>query len=465
MHNMTIETVAKACGGKIIGNIEEIASIEVKGFCIDNRKVRKDYVFIPIVGKRVDGHEFIETAFSDGALFVLSQKKLKDGIGPYVLVESSEQALKKIAAFYRKQLDIPIVGVVGSVGKTGTKEMIASALSERFRVCKTEGNLNNEIGLPLTLLSIQPHHGVAVVEMGISDFGEMHRLGEMAQPTIVVMTNIEPCHLEQLKDLKGVLRAKSEIFEHLAPDATVILNNDDAMLTTIRGIKGAKIMTYGVKEGSDIRASKVESMGLDGVKFNLSSGTESWSIEVPVPGEHRIYHAMAAACVGLTLGLSMQEIRCGIEKTQGVAGRTNFIHLKNNIIVIDDCYNASPVSMKAALKLLAQSKGIKVAALGDMGELGENEVDLHREVGEYLATLPIDQLYTAGPLAKEIANVVEKSESTCLVRSFDTRDAFEAELVFGVNPDTCILVKASHFMGFSKVVASLVENIGREENT
>lgn len=461
MVNMTIETIAKACGGEIVCDEKTLAAIrgrEVQGVVTDNRKIEKDFVFIPIVGSRVDGHDFIPKALEGGALFALSERRLSEPKGAYVLVEKSEQALKDIAAYYRRQLSIPIVGVIGSVGKTGTKEMIASVLSQKYEVCKTEGNFNNEIGLPLTLLSIRPEHQVAVVEMGISEFGEMHRLGEMAVPDIVVMTNIGQCHLAQLHDRDGVFRAKSEIFEHLAKDATVILNTDDDKLAAVKEVPGAKVIGFGT-QGQEIGADEVKVLGVEGLEAKLHIGAEEWAVAIPLPGEHNIYHALAATAVGLVLDVPMQEIVDGIEQTGTLAGRTHFIKLKDNITIIDDCYNASPASMKAALSLLSEADGTRIAVLGDMGELGENEKALHREVGEYLSKLPIHMLYTAGTLAKEIGAAVKESESDCAVHCYDTRDAMTAALVCEVRPDSCVLVKASHFMEFPKVVETLEENL------
>ena len=461
MRNMTIQTVAAACGGEIIadeGLLAAIRDTEVLGVVSDNRKVEKDYVFVPFVGQNVDGHDFIPQAMEAGAVFVLSERRLDRTDIPYVLVEDSGSALKAIAAYYRRQLTIPIVGIIGSVGKTSTKEMTASVLEKRYRVCKTQGNFNNEIGLPLTLLSIRPEDEVAVVEMGISDFGEMHRLGEVAMPNIVVMTNIAPCHLEQLHDLDGVLKAKTEIFDHLAGDATVILNTDDEKLATIGEIPGARVMAFGT-HGQEIGADHVTVLGVEGIEARIHAGAEEWPVAIPLPGAHNIYHALAATAVGLTLGIGMQEIVDGVEQTAGLAGRSNFIKLKDDITIIDDCYNASPISVKAALKLLSGADGCRIAVLGDMGELGEDAVDLHREVGEYLATLPIQELYTAGPLARELGQAVAESESECRVHSFDTRDAMMAALVFEIRPSSFVLVKASHFMEFSKVVDNLKANL------
>lgn len=458
---LTIESAAKACGGEIVCDEKTFAAIrgrEVRGVVTDNRKIEKDFVFIPIVGSRADGHDFIPKALEDGALFTLSERRLADPRGPYVLVEKSEQALKDIAAYYRRQLTIPIVGVIGSVGKTGTKEMIASVLSQQYEVCKTEGNFNNEIGLPLTLLSIRSNHQAAVVEMGISEFGEMHRLGEMAVPDIVVMTNIGQCHLAQLHDRDGVFRAKTEIFEHLAKDATVILNTDDDKLAAVKEVPGAKVIGFGTK-GQEIGADGIKVLGVDGLEAKIHVGAEEWAVSIPLPGEHNIYHALAATAVGLVLDVPMPKIVNGIEQTGTIAGRTHFIKLKDDITIIDDCYNASPASVKAALSLLSEADGTKIAVLGDMGELGENEKALHREVGEHLSGLPIDVLYTAGPLAKEIAAAVTESDSGCAVHSYDTRDAMTAALVCDIQPKSCVLVKASHFMEFPKVVETLEENL------
>lgn len=462
MRNMNIETLAKACRGQIICDesvLTSVKDVEIQGVVTDNRQVEKDYVFIPIVGNRVDGHSFIKKAVADGALFTLSERRLDDAGFPYVLVDDSKQALKDIAAFYRSQLTVPVIGVIGSVGKTGTKEMIATVLSQSYNVFKTQGNFNNEIGLPLTLLSVREEHEAVVAEMGISEFGEMHRLGEVARPDIVVMTNIGQVHLETLGDRDGVLKAKTEIFEHLPEGAVVILNTDDDKLAGISSVPGARIVGFGTGDQM-IRADGIKTLGIDGVEARIHIGDEEWPVAVPLPGEHIIYHALAACAVGITLNMPMQKIIDGIENSKTIAGRTNFIHVKNDITIIDDCYNASPISMKAAITLLSRANGTKIAVLGDMGELGTDEKELHYEVGKHLSTLPVDELYTAGKLSAEIARAVTESGCHCQVHKYETRDAMIADLVCNVKPDSCILVKASHFMEFSKVVDELRINFG-----
>ena len=416
MKNMTLGNIAKACGGTYVGSEAE-RSIEIKGAVTDSRQVEEGYLFIPIKGARVDGHDFIPQVIGQGAAAVLSEKELPDCPKPYILVKSSEQALKDIAEFYREQLTIPIVGITGSVGKTSTKEMIASVLSRKFRVLKTAGNFNNEIGLPLTLLRIREEHEAAVVEMGISDFGEMHRLAKMAKPDICVMTNIGICHLENLKTRDGILKAKSEIFDFLKPDAHIVLNGADGKLSTIGAVRDIAPVFYAMegeneKENVDITASGIQNLGLKGMTTEIHTSKGSFAVHIPIPGRHNIYNAMAAAGVGLALGMALDEIKAGIETVETIGGRTNLLDV-DGMVVIDDCYNANPVSMQASIDVLKNGLGRKIAVLGDMGELGEKEKQLHYEVGQYVSESQIDTLFCAGTLSEEMAKGA-KSTGSCL---------------------------------------------------
>lgn len=256
MPGMTIENIAAACEGTFVGD-RNLVTKEIAGAVTDSRQVQKDYLFIPIKGARVDGHDFIPQVFEKGALVVLSDHALPEETGPYILVSSTTEAMKKIAAFYRTQLSCKVVGITGSVGKTSTKEMIASVLEQRYKVLKTEGNFNNEIGLPLTIFKIRAKHEVAVLEMGISDFGEMHRLAAMARPDIGVITNIGLCHLENLGTRDGILQAKTEMFDHLQVDGTVILNGDDDKLSTKKEVNGKPVIFYGVGADSAFDIKKI----------------------------------------------------------------------------------------------------------------------------------------------------------------------------------------------------------------
>lgn len=463
MKNMTLENIEKACGGRYIGT-EAGKKTEVLGAVIDSRQVESGYLFVAIPGEKVDGHKFIPDVFAKGAAAVLSEQQLEDPAGPYILVESTTKALRDLAEYYRKSLDIKVVGITGSVGKTSTKEMIASVLSEKYRVLKTEGNYNNEIGLPLTIFKIRAEHEVAVLEMGISEFGEMHRLATMANPDICVITNIGLCHLENLKTRDGILKAKTESFAHLKKDGIAILNGDDDKLSTIRQVGDKEPVFYGMEEKMEYRedakksvyATGVENLGLYGMQARIHTPEGERDVRIPIPGEHNVYNALAATAVGLSLGLSLDQISAGILKAKTIGGRTNLLNT-GSMTVIDDCYNANPVSMKASIDVLATAEGRKIAVLGDMGELGENEKKLHYEVGEYLAKKEIDVLFCAGELSEEIAKAAQKESKTCEVYYFKTRDALLEQLLPFLKKGDTVLVKASHFMEYPKIVKALTD--------
>lgn len=461
LEQMTLENIAKACGGTYVGDDAQRGS-EITGAVIDSRQVEPGYLYIPIRGERVDGHRFIPDVFEKGALAVLSEEPLENPAGPYIQVASSEQALKDIAEFYRSTLSIKIIGITGSVGKTSTKEMISAVLSQKYNVLKTEGNFNNEIGLPLTILRIRREHEVAVVEMGISEFGEMHRIAKVAKPDICVMTNIGQCHLENLIDRDGVLRAKSEIFDFLKTDGHIVLNGNDDKLITVQEVKGVKPVFYYVEDGTakkadlpyEITADAIENKGLRGLNANLHFPEEVCQIHDPIPGVHNVYNACAAACVGRIMGLTNEEICQGIAHAKTIAGRTNLITL-GEVLVIDDCYNANPVSMKASLDVLAQADGRKIAVLGDMGELGENEREMHYDVGKYAANTGVDILFCCGTLSEELAKGAQRGHTK--VMYFADREKLTQTLINFVEAGDTVLVKASHFMEFPKIVKALEE--------
>jgi UDP-N-acetylmuramoyl-tripeptide--D-alanyl-D-alanine ligase len=433
-------------------------SASIAGAVTDSRQVGKDFLFIPIKGERVDGHDFIPAVFEQGALAVLSEHELDDPAGPYIWVDSTAEAMKKIAAFYRTQLSCKVVGITGSVGKTSTKEMIASVLSEKYDVLKTAGNFNNEIGLPLTIFKIRAHHEVAVLEMGISDFGEMHRLAAMAQPDICVITNIGLCHLENLGTRDGILQAKTECFDHMQPGGTAILNGDDDKLCTKQEVNGKPTIFYGFGEVSgtknSVYATDVKNLGLEGMRAQIHTPQGDFAAQIPIPGEHNVYNALAGTAVGLTLGLDTTQIADGIARAQTIAGRTNVIHT-GGMTVIDDCYNANPVSMKASIDVLAHTSGRRIAVLGDMGELGTDERAMHYGVGIAVGQAGIDALFCAGTLAEEYARAAATVNMGCEVFYFEERDAMTEALCTYVREGDTVLVKASHFMEFPKVVEAL----------
>lgn len=459
MKGMTLEHIARACSGAYVGDPEKM-QVEIQGAVTDSREVEEGFLFVPIKGARVDGHDFIPNVAAKGAAAVLSEKELADCAVPYIRVASSEQALKDIAEYYRSQLTIPIVGITGSVGKTSTKEMIASVLSEKYHVLKTGGNFNNEIGVPLTLFRIREEHEAAVVEMGISDFGEMHRLAKMVRPDICVITNIGICHLENLKTRDGILKAKSEIFDYLKPEGHIVLNGEDDKLATITDVAGVQPIFYGFlqeEESSETRkeiyADEVENCGLKGVKAQIHTPAGAMRVHIPIPGEHNLYNAMAATGVGLYLGMELSEIQAGIEHVETIGGRSNLMEI-GNMLVIDDCYNANPVSMRASLDVLSYELGRTIAVLGDMGELGENEKHLHYGVGAYAAEKQIDVIFCAGALSRELAQGA-KDAGNSQVFHYETREEMTTQLLSYLREGDTVLVKASHFMEYPKVVDAI----------
>ena len=455
MKNLTLSNIAKACGGAFYGD-PSAANKEVVSITTDSRQAEEGSLFVAIKGERVDGHDFIDGVFEKGALCVLSEKELPEAKGNYIKVESSLQAVKDIAEFYRQQLNIKVVGITGSVGKTSTKEMIATVLAEKYRVLKTLGNFNNELGLPLTIFRLREEDEIAVLEMGISDFGEMHRLSKVAKPDIAVITNIGQCHLEFLHDRDGILRAKTEIFDFLAKDGDVILNGDDDKLSTVTQVNGKETVFFGIESDRSIYADEIEPKGLRGIDCRIHTPKGDFKVQVPIPGYHMVLNALAGTSVGLTLGLTLEEIKNGIEKLQSLGGRFHMID-HNDMLIIDDCYNASPAAVKASLDVMKDAEGRKVAILGDMFELGEQSDTFHYGVGEHAAQNGMDLLLCVGSNSVHTAQGANVHGGAGEVKHFPDLEALFAELPQLVQKGDTILVKASHGMHFEKVVQKLQE--------
>lgn len=452
---LTLERIAKVCGGRYYG---EETGEEITAVTLDSRLVEKGGLFIATRGERVDGNMFVDSAYEKGALCCMSEQEPKDTKRPYIVVDDCFVALKKLAAFYRMQCGAKVIGITGSVGKTTTKEMIASVLSERYYTMKTLGNFNNEVGLPLTILRIDEQDEVAVVEMGISDFGEMGRLAEIARPDISVITNIGQCHLENLGDRDGVLRAKTEVFSYLKEDAPIFLNGDDDKLITLKDREelANRVTYFGMGEDYEVHAKDITYLGLGGIHMTVVTPKGEILVTVPVPGKHMIYNALCAASVGLYLGLTLEEIARGIEKFTPIGGRSNIIRTKDYTIM-DDCYNANPVSMKAGIDVLALVPGRKVAILGDMFELGEDETKLHFDVGVYAANAGVDVIICIGELVGELARGAKTVMADTGVFVFKTVEEAKDGLLDILQKGDSVLVKASHGMHLEKVVDKLCE--------
>lgn len=474
--NLSINEIAAACNGELHLQESESGDSCIDSLVIDSRIVTEGGAFLATVGERVDGHKFISQTFEKGIRLAITSKKPEQveaetkvdcsHWGSYLLVEDTLLALKQIAEAYREKLQIPVVGITGSVGKTSTKEFIAGVLAQKYNVLKTDGNFNNEIGVPLTLLRIKPEHTAAVVEMGISDFGEMHRLSKMVKPDICVITNIGQCHLENLKTRDGILQAKSEIFDYMSEQGEICLNGEDDKLSTIQEIKGHKphFFGFGGNDAEEVVAENIISHGLLGSEAELlvrekdTAEIERFKISVPLPGKHMVLNAAAACCTARLLGLTDQEIAEGIRTVQPVSGRNNLIQTKEYLL-IDDCYNANPGSMKAAIDLLAMADTVKVAILGDMFELGDNTDALHAEVGRYAAESDLDELICVGENARYM---YEAAKGAAKVLYFESRDALLEALQAkkeALLPKGCtVLLKASHGMEFTKVLEFLKNN-------
>lgn len=455
MKNLTLENITSVCHGTYFGPAE-ILHTEITAVTTDSRQIEQGCLFVPIVGERVDAHKFIPDVMEKGALVTLSERVLENVDFPYVQVESTLQAVKDLAEFYLKQLNIPVVGITGSVGKTSTKEVIASVLKEKYNTLKTQGNFNNELGLPLTVFRLRDEHEIAVLEMGISDFGEMSRLAKIARPNTSVITNIGTCHLENLGDRDGVLKAKTEVFAYLKENGTIVLNGDDDKLATVQEYHGIKPVFFGMNEKYQVYADEIVSLGLKGMACRIHLGEESFEVLVPMPGKHMVSNALAAAAVGKIYGLTNEQIKCGIESLEAISGRFKMIETEK-FLIVDDCYNANPMSMKASLDVLQDGVGRRVAILGDMGELGENEIALHESVGEHAGNCAIDVCICTGTLSRFMAEKAKAANENLTVIYEKDRESLLRNLADYVQKGDTILVKASHFMKFEEIVKALQE--------
>lgn len=456
---MSLKEIAAACGGTYFGS-PKTALKEVKSVVIDSRKVEQDSLFIAVKGARADGHAFIPQVMKAGALCAVSEHKLEHADFPYILVSSTLQALKDIAEHYRRSLDVKVIGISGSVGKTSTKEMIASILSQKFNVLKTEGNFNNEIGLPLTVFRLKEEHEIAVLEMGISDFGEMSRLAKIARPDICVFTNIGCAHLENLKSRDGILKAKTEMLEYMNPSGSIILNGDDDKLKNFVPANGISPIYFGLDAMLPYHADHIDDQGLNGTSARFSTPSIAFHAHIRIPGEHMVYNALAGIAVGQALGMKEEEMIKGIESLVPLAGRNHLIQTKF-LSIIDDCYNANPASMKSSLSVLAKADTRTIAVLGDMFELGPTINELHAEVGAYAAQSGIHVLICIGEhsayMAKGAANFTGSENAKTAIYYFKTKEEFLEKANTLLKKNDTVLVKASHGMEFPEIVEHLKE--------
>lgn len=450
MKPISLEKIAEVTGGRYYGD-ESCKGDLIANVVKDNRDATEGSLFVCLPGANFHGHDFAEKAYAAGAICCLAEKVL-DTDKPFVYVENTAKALADLAAYYRSLFSIPIVGITGSVGKTTAKEMTAAVLAKKYNVLKTDKNLNNELGVPLTLLSLREEHTAAVVEMGISDFGEMRRLSQMVRPDICLMTTIGYCHLENLGDLAGVLKAKSEVYEYMAADGIAVVNGDDEYLKNYD--PGIKKVTFGLNNDNDFWADNVRIKGLSGVTCDVHTENSEFALEVPAFGSHIVLAALAAAAIGRALDISDKDITAGVMDYVPVEGRANVIDT-GYITVIDDCYNANPNSVSAALMSLSILPNRKVAILGDMFELGKNSKNLHREIGICAGHNGIDSLICCGNHAEFTYKGMIASGCQKESWFFPMKDSLYSVLPSLIKQGDVVLVKASHGMHFEEIVEEL----------
>lgn len=456
---LTLREIAFACSGKLI---KEEPHTKILGISIDSRTLDKGDFFIPIKGERFDGHNYISNAYQSGAVGTITQnpEHLREFDKNIILVEDTLKALNDIACYYRKKFDIPFIAVTGSTGKTTTKDMIADVLSIKYKVLKNIGSYNNKIGLPLTIFQLDDSYEICVVEMGMSGFEEIAHLSEIVEPEVAILTNIGLSHIEKLGSIENITKAKSEILEGLKEGGTAFINADDPNLLKLKGkFSNIKFKTFGMNNG-DIKADNINSYGHRYITFNAKFNDSVYEFELKIPGLHNVYNALVAIMIGFEFGLTSDEIKMGLSNFKSPKMRLEIVNGIKDCIVINDAYNASPDSMKAAIDVLraitVQKKGRAIAVLGDMLEMGEWGADAHKKIGNYAAQKGIEILITVGKLAKYI-NYGAKEFGINEDRMFAFNSNIDAvnKLNEIFKSNDIILVKGSRGMKMEEIVYSL----------
>lgn len=470
MGNISAATFAEMCGGRLWN--DRGAELPVDGICTDSRESDKTTVFCALRGERVNGHDYIESALAAGCRCVLCEKSceaIEEAGAAAVVVKDTEMALAHFANAYRQALSCRSVAVTGSVGKTTAKELIASVLSVRHKTFRTPGNHNSLIGLPLAMTEIPADTAWAVLEMGMSDFGEIERLSVVAEPDIAVITNIGTAHMEQLGSRENICRAKLEVLCGLRRGGTLLLNGDEPLLRNVGGKSYRTVYVSTKRENAQFFAKNIR-VEKDRTLFDVVwNGRQEQALCVRVMGRHNVNAALFAFAIGTMSGMTPDEIRAGLLLYEPSGYRQNLTHC-GGVTFLEDCYNASPESMHAALEVLrdySQQNGRRsVAVLGDMLELGSQSGALHRRVGAHLATLGIDRLVTVGKNANQIAIGARQMgmSPNAVTRTSDSNDVegIASQLAESVQEGDVILFKASRAVGLERVIAALKEKLSGE---
>jgi UDP-N-acetylmuramoyl-tripeptide--D-alanyl-D-alanine ligase len=470
---LTLADALEAITHNTVPNTNRAANAVINEAVIDSRQVIPSSLFVAIPGENVDGHDFIAEAFKRGASFALIQKEmpasfrtldLRAGLptespldlsAPLCLrVDNTVSALQQIARFWRRKLNLRVIGITGSVGKSTTKEMIGEVLGTRYRTLRSPGNLNNELGLPLSILKLSPGYERAVLEMGFYVPGEIQFLCDIALPHIGVVTNVGTVHAERAGSQEAIARGKSELIQALPSDGVAILNFDDPWVRKMEEKAKARVFFYGLSPEADLWADQIEGLGLDGIRFRLHYKGETLYSHVPMIGRHSVHTALRAAAVGLNDSLTWQEIFEGLSHGHAQL-RLVAVRSKNGALILDDTYNASPESMLAALNLLDEMDGRKIAVLGDMLELGPYEKQGHEMVGMRAAQV-VKILLTLGPRAHMLAEAARRSGmKASQILEFEEAEPIMDWLNKNLSSNDAVLIKGSHGLRMDRITAAL----------
>lgn len=444
---MTLSEAARATGGQVIG--EDVAFLSVG---TDSRAIQPQQLFVALRGEKFDGHRFVETALAQGAAAALVAAAVP-GETPLLLVDDTRLALGKLASHWRNKFTIPLVAITGSNGKTTVKEMLASILraacGDDEAVLATRGNLNNDIGMPLTLLGLRSTHRYAVIEMGMNHRGEIDYLSRLARPAVALVNNATPAHLGGLGSVQAIAEAKGEIFSGLAADGVAIINLDDVYAPLWQQLAAAHTqLSFGLDSAADVSARY--QLDTDSSQIQISTPQGSLTVRLGVPGVHNVRNALAATAAALAVGVPLTAILAGLEAFAGVRGRLQHKPGLHGAQLIDDTYNANPASMKAAIDVLASRAGKRVLVLGDMGELGETAASLHTEIGRYARDAGIHQLHALGELSQHMVTGFGAG-----AQHHAQLDSLTAALQNELDAQTTVLIKGSRFMRMERVVEAL----------
>ena len=453
--NITVKEIVAVTGGKLLCGDENVV---VNDVCIDSRVTKEGDLYVPIIGERTDGHIYIERALEKCVATLTSiHNDVVVSDKPYIKVDNTIKALQDIGSYIRNKFNIPIVGVTGSVGKTTTREMIATALSAELNVYKTSGNQNSQIGTPITLTRMTSDAEAAVLEMGMSEEGQMEILSAMVKPDICVVSKIGVAHIEFLKTKENIRKEKLSITSHMNKDGALFLNGDDEMLEEIKDKTGVKTFCYGTKEWCDYRAENIHMENYQYV-YDYVHKDERIKVVLNALGKHNVIDSLAGLAIADYMKLDVKKAAKQFENFQGL--RLKLIHIPGKYTIIDDTYNASPDSMKASIDVLDELEvpegGKKLVVLGDMFELGENSEKYHKEVGEHLVNKKIDDLIVVGELSQHIADVVEKSDSNTKCYRFKDNGEVALYLLSVMRKDDIVLLKGSNGMHLDEIVSNML---------